>query len=109
MFGDGSGNIPRLVADHRQMFAKHFSQQNIANGTRKISMQALKILGIGKCSPTSTTSTTSSDYSPKVRLYLPNIACCLSISIGNASAMLKKPSQPVGPSHKACKGRKGSI
>ena len=36
--------------------------------------------------------TTSSDYSPKVRLYLPNIAWCLSISIVNASATLKKPS-----------------
>ena len=94
MFGDCSANIPRLVADHLRIFTEHFSRQNIANGSRKISMQALKILGIGKCSRT---STTSSDYSPKVRLYLPNIAWCLSISIGNASATLKS---PVGPRHK---------
>ena len=33
-----------------------------------------------------------SDFSPKVWLYLPNIAWCLSISISNASATLKKPS-----------------
>ena len=53
MFGDCSANIPRLVADHPRIFAEHFSRQNIANGSRKISMQALKILGIGKCAPTS--------------------------------------------------------
>ena len=40
-------HIPRLVADHRQIFAEHFSLQNIANGSWKISKQGLKILGIG--------------------------------------------------------------
>ena len=33
MFGDCSANIPRLVADHRRIFAEHFSRQNIANGS----------------------------------------------------------------------------
>ena len=89
MLGDCSANIPRLVADHRRIFTEHFSRQNITNGSRKISMQALKILGIGKCSPM---STTNSDYLRKVQLYLPNIAWCLSVSIGNASVTLKKPS-----------------
>ena len=51
MFGDCSANIPRLVADHRRIFAEHFSRQNIANGSWKISKQALKILGIGEMLP----------------------------------------------------------
>ena len=51
MFGDCSANIPRLVADHRRIFAEHFSRQNIANGSWKISRQALKILGIGEMLP----------------------------------------------------------
>ena len=51
MFGDCSANIPRLVADHRRIFAEHFSRQNIVNGSRKISKQALKILGIGEMLP----------------------------------------------------------
>ena len=51
MFGDCSANIPRLVADHRRIFAEHFSLQNIANGSWKISKQALKILGIGDMLP----------------------------------------------------------
>ena len=54
MFGDCLANILWLVSDHRRIFAEHFSRQNIANGSQKISVQALKILGIGKCSPTST-------------------------------------------------------
>ena len=51
MFGDCLAYIPRLVADHRWIFAEHFSWQNIANGSWKISKQALKILGIGEMLP----------------------------------------------------------
>ena len=53
MFGDCSANIPRLVVDHRRIFAEHVSRQNIANGSWKISKQheALKILGIGEVLP----------------------------------------------------------
>ena len=51
MFSDCSANIPRLVADHRRIFAEHFSRQNIANGSWKISKQALKIVGIGEMLP----------------------------------------------------------
>ena len=72
--GDCPANIPRLVTDHCQIFAEHFSRQNIANGSRKISMQALKILGIGKCSPTSTTRlfAEGSVIPPEHRLMLVN-------------------------------------
>ena len=35
MFDDCSANILRLVADHRGIFAEHFSRQNIANGLRQ--------------------------------------------------------------------------
>ena len=51
MFGDCSANIPRLVADHHRIFTEHFSRQNIANGSGKISKQALKILCIGEMLP----------------------------------------------------------
>ena len=51
MFGDCSAYIPRLVADHRRIFAEHFSRQNIANGSWKILKQALKILDIGEMLP----------------------------------------------------------
>ena len=71
MLGDCSANIPRLVADHRGIFAEHFFRQNIVNGLRKISKQALKTLGIGEMLP--------HEYQEfrlfaKVRLYLQNIA-----------------------------------
>ena len=74
-----SPNIRRalLPTKHHQWFVKNFQSKH------------WKFWASGKCSRT---STTSSDYSPKVRFCLPNIAWCLSMSIGNASAMLKKPS-----------------
>ena len=90
MFGDCSANIPRLVADHRRIFAKYISRQNIANGSRKISM--LENFGHREMLPHKYHEfrlfTEGSVIPPEHRL--------MSISIGNASASLKS---PVGPSH----------
>ena len=73
-------NIHRalLLKKHRQWFAKNFNASIGNLGHREmLPHEYHEFHGIG-------------DYSPKVWLYLPNIAWCLSISIGNASATLKK-------------------
>ena len=104
MFCDCSVNIPRLVADHRRIFDEHFSWQNIANGSWKISEQALKILGIGEMLPHEYHEfrlfTEGSVIPPEHHLMLVNFhwEC-----IGNA----KK--SPVGPRHYAVSSPLGRI
>ena len=75
MFSDCSANIPRLVTDHRRIFAEHFSRQNIANGSQKKFNASIENLGHREMLHHEYHEFHDiSDYSPKVWLYLPNIA-----------------------------------
>ena len=71
MFGDWLANIPRwslIIAEYSPSTSRNKTSPMVRE---KFQSKHWKFWASGKCSPT---STTSSDYSPKVRLYLPNIS-----------------------------------
>ena len=76
-------NIGEWLVIVREIFAEHFLSTKHREWSGKIfnaSIENVRPLPDASwCSPTSSTSSTIlkniSDYSPKVRLYLPNIAC----------------------------------